>query len=462
MVSRRNFVKTAGIAGTAAISGGLFQVLPSCREDSGIIKIKTTGSRFEREPLNRPFGFKGIYQNEFWVAAASIETNSGIKHVGLQTQCLAWSDLDVFLAHSEVDGNMLLIKSLDYALQKISGQSFKNPIELQDAILSDVYKYGQSITNNNKLRMTFTLSSMVALDNALWMLYAQENGYKTFDEMIPLEYRQALGNHHKYVAHVPLMAYAIPLEEITQAVDQGYFFMKIKIGRPGTQEEMLEGDKARIEAIHKLIGTRETPHTLNGKIPYYFDANGRYEKKETLEKLLDHAKKIGMFDQIAIIEEPFPEDADINVGDLGVRIAADESAHTAEDVIKRIQMGYKAIALKAAAKTLSMTMKMAKAAHDNNIPCFLADLTCTPILVDWNKNIAARLDPFPGLKDMGLLESNGHQNYVNWNDLVSYSPYPEGSWIKSKDGLFHLDKDFYEKSGGVLKSSEHYLNLFNK
>jgi len=89
-----------------------------------------------------------------------------------------------------------------------------------------------------------------------------------------------------------------------------------------------------------------------------------------------------MFDQIAIIEEPFPEEADISVGDLGVRIAADESAHTSEDVVKRIQMGYKAIALKSAAKTLSMTMKMAKVAHENNIPCFLADLTCTPILVD--------------------------------------------------------------------------------
>ncbi len=45
--------------------------------------------------------------------------------------------------------------------------------------------------------MTFTLSSMVALDNALWMLYAQENGYKNFDEMIPSEFRQALGNHHQ-------------------------------------------------------------------------------------------------------------------------------------------------------------------------------------------------------------------------------------------------------------------------
>jgi L-alanine-DL-glutamate epimerase-like enolase superfamily enzyme len=417
-------------------------------------------SNFEREPLIRPFGFKGIYQNEFWVAAAQITGNSGARHVGLQTQCLAWSDIDVFLAHSEAAGNLLLFNTLEYALQQVKNKSFKNPIEFQEAILNDVHEYGKKITSRNNLRMTFTLSSMVALDNALWMLHAQENGFRNFDEMIPPEYRKALSYRHKSVAHVPLMAYAIPLEEIKQAVDQGYFFMKIKIGRPGTQEEMLEGDKARIEAIFKLIGNRETPHTLNGKIPFYFDANGRYEKKETLQKLLDHAKKLGMFNQIAIIEEPFPEEADIDVGDLGVRIAADESAHTVEDVKKRIQMGYKAIALKAAAKTLSMTLKMAKVAHENNVPCFLADLTCTPTLVDWNKNVASRLAPFPGLKNMGLLESNGHQNYKNWADLVSYCPYPDGSWIKSKNGIFHLEKEFYAKSGGILESSKHYLELF--
>jgi L-alanine-DL-glutamate epimerase-like enolase superfamily enzyme len=460
MVSRRNFIKVSSVAGAAALTGGLFPAATACSRNPGKITIKSGSSRYEREALIRPFGFKGIYQNEFWVAAALLESTSGIKHVGLQTQCLAWSDLDVFLAHSEFDGNMLLIKSLDHALEMIKGQSFSTPIELQESILDEVYKYGKKIANTDKLRMTFTLSSMVALDNALWMLYAQENGFRTFDEMIPAEYRVALGNHHQSVAHIPLMAYAIPLEEISQAVDQGYFFMKIKIGRPGTQEEMLEGDKARIEAIHNLIGNRETPHTLNGKIPYYFDANGRYEKKETLEKLLDHAKKIGMFDQIAIIEEPFPEDADITVGDLGVRIAADESAHTTEDVVKRIQMGYKAIALKAAAKTLSMTMKMAKVAHENNTPCLLADLACVPILVDWNKNVAARIDPFPGLKNMGLLESNGHQNYTKWEEMVNYCPYPGGSWIRSKEGLFNLNNDFYEKSGGILKSSGHYLDLF--
>ena len=80
------------------------------------------------------------------------------------------------------------------------------------------------------------------------------------------------------------MAYTIPISEIVEAVDDGYFFMKIKIGQPGTQEEMLQKDMDRLSAIHKTIGHRETPWSENGKLPYYFDANGRYEKKETLLK----------------------------------------------------------------------------------------------------------------------------------------------------------------------------------
>ena len=130
------------------------------------------------------------------------------------------------------------------------------------------------------------------------------------------------------------MAYSIPISEIKEAAEQGYFFMKIKIGQPGTQAEMLEKDKERLSAIHKAIGDKRTPYTKDGKLPYYFDANGRYESKETLMHLLDHARKIGAFEQIAIIEEPFPEHMEIEVNDLGVRIAADESAHTDEDALK--------------------------------------------------------------------------------------------------------------------------------
>lgn len=178
-------------------------------------------------------------------------------------------------------------------------------------------------------------------------------------------------------------------------------------------------------------------------------------------KLIDHIKKIGAFEQIAIIEEPFPEEAEIDVTDIPVRLAADESAHTDKDALVRIKMGYRAIALKAIAKTLSMTMKIANAAKEHNVPCFCADLTVSPILVDWNKNVAARLDAFPGL-GTGLLESNGHQNYKNWQEMERYHPYPDAIWRKTINGIFTLDDDFYARNGGILTDSEHYMNMFTK
>ena len=287
-----------------------------------------------------------------------------------------------------------------------------------------------------------------------------ENGIGNFDDMIPEKYRPALSQHHKTVASIPLMAYSIPVSEILQAVDSGYFFLKMKIGQPGTQEEMLAKDIARISSIHEAVGHFRTPHTASGKLPYYFDANGRYEKKETLLRLIDHTKKIGAFDQIAIIEEPFPEELQIDVRDIPIRLAADESAHTDKDAITRIGMGYKAIALKAIAKTLSMTMKIANVAKERNVPCFCADLTVNPILVDWNKNVAARLDAFPGL-GTGLLETNGHQNYKNWTTMESYHPYQNSIWRKTQNGVFNLDSDFYNKSGGILTDSKHYMELFS-
>jgi hypothetical protein len=179
-----------------------------------------------------------------------------------------------------------------------------------------------------------------------------------------------------------------------------------------------------------------------------------------LMKLLDHSRKIGAFDQIAIIEEPFPEELEIDVSDIPVRLAADESAHTDVDAIKRIQMGYKAIALKAIAKTLSMTMKIAQAAFERDVPCFCADLTVNPILVEWNKNVAARLKSFPGLGSLGLLESNGHQNYRNWNTMECYHPRKEASWVKVNHGLYQLDADFYSSGGGIFDPVPHYEEMF--
>ncbi len=277
--------------------------------------------------------------------------------------------------------------------------------------------------------------------------------------MIPADIRPALAYRHSTLANIPLMSYGVSLEKIAEAVDSGWFFLKIKIGSDpagdGDQNKMLEWDKERLSAIHSLVKDRRTPYTDSGCIPYYLDANGRYDSKERLMSLIDHAEKIGALERIMILEEPFPEPMEVDVSDIPVRLAADESAHSEKDAVDRIEMGYSAIALKPIAKTMSMSLKIAKAAYERNVPCFCADLTVNPILVDWNKNVAARIAPLPGMK-IGVLESNGHQNYLNWDLMKSYHPCYSKPWTNAERGIFNLNDNFYAESGGIFEPSDHY------
>ena len=427
-----------------------------------MITIQNISANFEREPLIRPFGFKGGYMREIWQTVAGLKSANGIRAIGLNSQSILWSDADVFAAHTESAGNSLMFAMTEFALQRAKGKSFETPLDLLDQLLPEVWEYGKRITGKPDLRLTFALNALVGVDAAAWILYARENGFKSFDEMIPERFRPVLSYRHHQVAAIPLMAYAIPMEEIVRHVNEGYFFMKVKIGsdpdHDGDREKMLQWDMQRISAIHEAIGNRTTPYTENGKIPYYFDANGRYDSKERLQRFLDHCKKIGAFDQIAVVEEPFPENYKAYVGDLGVRVAADESAHCDDDVKERIELGYGAIALKPIAKTLSMTLKIAEVAHKAHVPMFCADLTVGPIQVDWNKSFAARIAPLPGIK-VGVVETNGHQNYKRWETLCGYHPRAHAPWTKVTNGCFTLGDDFFNESAGILEDSKHYLNL---
>jgi L-alanine-DL-glutamate epimerase-like enolase superfamily enzyme len=391
-----------------------------------------------------------------------MESDSGRGRVGIGTQSVLWSDAAVFGSGSESAGNALMyaVTARALALAREAGP-FRTPLDLLDAILEPAHAYAREATGRRGLRKTFTLNALVPVDNAAWLLHADENGIAAFDAMVPAEFRPALASRHRLVAAIPLMAYAVPVPEIRAAADQGFFFMKIKIGQPGTQEEMLEKDKARLSEIHAVLGSLETPHARDGRLPYYFDANGRYERKDTLLRLLDHARRIGAFDRIAVVEEPFPEELEVEVGDLGVRVAADESAHTDADAARRIDLGYGAIALKPIAKTLSMSLRVARLAHERGVPCFCADLTVHPILVDWNKVFAARLAPLPGLS-LGLLETNGHQNYRNWEAMRRHHPCFGAPWTLPEKGVFRLDEDFYARSGGIFEPSPHFESLLRR
>ncbi len=109
-----------------------------------------------------------------------------------------------------------------------------------------------------------------------------------------------------------------------------------------------------------------------------------------------------------------------------------------------------------------MTMKIAQAAYERNIPCFCADLTVNPILVEWNKNVAARLKSFPVLGKLGLLESNGHQDYRNWDTMRGYYPQKDASWVNVNHGLYQLGGNYYRSGGGVFDPLPHYEGMFAK
>lgn len=423
------------------------------------MRITHADLNFEREPLAKPFGFKGGYISEVWQTVVRLEEAAGHRAIGLGVQSVLWSDARVSAGHTESGGNALMLAMTEHALQCLKGQSFSDPIAALDMLLPEVLAYGQKITAHSDLRTTFALNALVGIDFALWLLHARSKGIDSLDALIPEAFRTPLSHRHDRVVSVPIVSYNTTDDSLASLLDAGYFVLKIKLGAPGDQHEMVVQDKARLSHLHDLLRNHTTPHTETGRIPYYLDANGRYESRDTLRQLLDHADHIGALERIVILEEPFPESYEADVSDLGVCIAADESAHTDKDALARIEMGYGAIALKPIAKTLSMTLKIAQLAHERGIPCFCADLTVNPLLVEWNKSISARLSAFPGV-GLPLLEANGHQNYRNWHRMRSYLPAPDAPSVADKNGVFHLDASYYTDTANLFGSSSHYTSLF--
>nr|WP_121273235.1 mandelate racemase/muconate lactonizing enzyme family protein [Pedobacter schmidteae] len=425
------------------------------------IKVLQTGSAFEREPLIRPFGFKGGYLTELWQVASKLDAASGHGKIGIATQSVLYGDADLFATCSETEGNALMYKVVNEALELIKQTPFISPVHLLDTIFPELLKRAKKITRKTDLNLNFVYNALVSADNAAWLLYAAENGYQTFDEMIPQDYQKGLSHRNNKVAIMYQVPYGMPMQDLKDAAAAGYFVFKIKTGYPGSQAEMLQRDMERLTQVHETLKNLRTTQTESGKLIYTMDANGRYERKELLMRYLDHARKIGAFEHILFYEEPLTEQNDEDVGDMGLPMAADESVHDEVAALRRIEQGYGALVLKGIAKTLSLSMKIARLADEKNIPCLCADLTVNPILIDWNKNLAARLQPFPGV-GMGFMETNGDMNYQNWKNMLGYHPLATASWTKPKNGVFELNEDYYARSGGIFEAAIHYSQMFNK
>ncbi len=424
-----------------------------------MIDVRSTDLDVRREPLSTPFGFKGSYLTELWQPAVVLENEEGTRAVGVGTQSVLWSAPEVFRRESETGGNLLMLMVTRKALNLIQGCSFDTPFEMLDELLEELVPYGRSIAETEDLPKTFLLNALVPVDNAAWMLHAYDRESTDIVDVVPEAFRPIIRHRQRTVARIPVVGYDTGLDDVKQLVEDGHFFLKIKTGHPGDREEMLEKDKRRLERIHKAVRSYSTPHSEDGNIKYYVDVNGRYPDRSALVTFLDHAREIGALRDLLILEEPFPESSNVEVENLPVRVAADESAHTARDTRRKIEEGYGAVALKPVAKTLSMTLRMAKVARKHGVPCFCADLTANPVLVEWNKNVAARLASLPGL-NTSVLETNGHQNYANWEAMKSLHPCSDASWVNAKDGVFQLNDRFFDVSGGIFRTPGYDRLLF--
>lgn len=415
------------------------------------MKIDKFSIGVEPEKLIKPFGFKGSYADGLWQTIVGLES-AGIKSIGIAVQSVLWSDASVFAEYGQDGGNELMHKLSAYAVDKLIGVDFKNPFEANDYLFSKCYKEVKRMTGRDDIRKTFVLNALVPIDMAFWLLWAKSKGISGYDEMTK-DYSGYLTSRHEKIAAIPLITYGVSHEEIEQLLNEGSFFLKVKIGKEP------EWDKKRVEEIWELAKNYTTSHTKSGLPVLYLDANGRYKDKNELQDFLEYLDKKNILEHVGVFEEPFDEFAEIDVADIPCVLAIDESAHSVEDSIIKFQQGYKAVALKPVAKTLSESLKILKAATDRGIKCFTADLTVAPWQLEWNRNLAARIPTLDCVKT-GLLESNGNMNYTDWDRLKSYHPMGDGTWVDSNNGLFEM-KDFYKSDGGLYKMPGHYLDVID-
>ncbi len=425
------------------------------------MKILKTAIAYVPEKLKAPFGFKGGFLSELWQVAVRVETERAYG-VGVGVQSVLWSDAKIFSESSERQGNELMYSVSRKAADLLVGREGENPIDLTDGIYEELLSFARRNVSSD-LRETFVRNALVCVDNALWQAYAREKRCENFADLVPNEYKKALSEKQKILCNIPLISYGVSENGIKSLLDSGAALLKIKIGFDDggakSKSEMLEWDKNRLKQIHDIAKNYTTEYTKSGKILYYLDANGKYDGIDRVNELVTFADEIGAKDRIVLLEEPFEEENKLNVGEIPLRVTADESVHSLKDVEERIDLGYSAIALKPIAKTMSETLKILNKAYEKGVICFCADLTVNPLLVEWNKNVASRIAALPEMS-VGILESNGKQNYANWEEMKRYSASFGKSYAAENNGVYRLNDEFYKESGNIFKPSLYYEKLF--
>jgi L-alanine-DL-glutamate epimerase-like enolase superfamily enzyme len=417
--------------------------------EMGIRKIISAKIGCSKEPLRASFGFKGHSVDTLWNSVVSLTLDDSSRHIGLGVQSVLWADRDLFVRSGNQRGNEIMLSLTEAAISCLIGRQPVDPRLIQPDLYAACLSQAEHLSGDSCLQNTLILNALVPVDMALWKAYCHQENLTGFDQMIPPDCRRAFAYRHDQCANIPLVTYATSDQEIIDLAESGTPLFKIKLGQGTDYAGMLAWDLGRVRHMHRLLKDFRTPCTDSGRIGYYLDANGMYQNREDVVSLLEEMATCGALERLIVFEEPFPPENRTPVTGLPALFAADESASSITETDQRIKLGYRAIALKPIAKTISLSFEIARFCQEQNISCFCADLTVNPTMVDWNKNFAARLNLLPGMR-VAVMETNGGLNYVNWISMKAMHPRPNAAWIDSRDGIFHLSPEFFATSGGVL------------
>ncbi|MGD7708173.1 enolase C-terminal domain-like protein [Microlunatus sp. Y2014] len=373
----------------------------------------TSEVQLVRERLGAPFGFKGRQVEELWQVVVRLAGDDhGIAGQGVGVQSPIWSDAAVADRHGIDGANEVMLAITRAAVELADAEPVAAPDAVLAAILPKLAERARELAGTPALRETFVLNALVPLDVALWQRWARRLGTTDPADVVPDETKAVLATEPHPVELMPAIAYGTDDAEIDRLADSSAVF-KIKLGADphgdGNPLARLAWDIGRMADLHEVVGDRP--------VQYYLDLNGQYDSLSEVRQLLEGIAAAGAGERVVLLEEPLDETNLADVSGLGVLVAADESAHGPDHLRQLADRGYGAVAFKPSGKTPSVTCAMIAEAHRLGLHGFVADLTATPLLVEWNTWFAARLPALPGL-DVAVMESNGAQNYARWDELV--------------------------------------------
>jgi len=338
--------------------------------------VKNCVIRTGRYPFIKPFVLSGGTITSFLQLFCEIETTDGVLGLGHSGISPVWSDKRPDVSFDDKERQS--VELAGFVAGRLAGRSFENPFEAFDFMKAAADEFSAAI-GLPRLSRYVCLSP---IDMAVWDAYARFRDQNVF-ECIAGEFPE-LGRffgapRDLEVAHT-IGVGEDPAVELKFAVKHGIRWFKLKL------KGNIEDD---IRAIKKFFSV------FSGISPQVIlDGNEGYSAND-LESLVSALSKEEFFTSVEYIEQPVSRSGGESVMVAGdtVPVFADEMVCDCGDLMVARRLGYRGIALKPTAKTLSETVRMLPLIEEIGFKVSIADLTnAAPLAYLFHCAFASRIE----------------------------------------------------------------------